>query len=76
MGSPAQLLARSAARLPSCSPVNRVLVLGGTGAGKSTFARRLGVATGLPVVHLDLLWWRPGWIESPRAEFDAAVAAV
>lgn len=56
--------------------MRRVLVVGGTGAGKSTFAQRLGVATGLPVVHLDLLWWRPGWIEAPRAEFDAAVAAV
>lgn len=31
------------------------------GAGKSTFARALGAATGLPVIHLDVHYWQPGW---------------
>jgi adenylate kinase family enzyme len=37
--------------------VNRVVVLGRGGAGKSTVAARLGVLTGLPVVELDKYFW-------------------
>jgi adenylate kinase family enzyme len=39
--------------------MRRVVVLGRGGAGKSTFAARLGMATGIPVVELDALFWRP-----------------
>ena len=39
----------------------RVLVIGSSGAGKSHFAQRLGEATGLPVTHLDELYWLPNW---------------
>ena len=38
--------------------LRRVLVIGCGGAGKSTFASRLGERTGLPVIHLDALFWR------------------
>jgi len=48
------------------------MVVGCSGAGKSTFARRLGAALGLPVTHLDRLFWRPGWTQAPRDEFHAA----
>ena len=40
--------------------VRRVVVVGAGGAGKSVFAARLGEATGLPVVELDKIFWRPG----------------
>jgi len=46
--------------------LRRVLVLGGCGSGKSTFARRLGDLTGLPVVHLDREYFSPGWVEPER----------
>ena len=49
----------------------RILVLGNGGAGKSTFARELGERWQLPVVHLDKLWWLPGWAERSEEEFDA-----
>jgi adenylate kinase family enzyme len=49
--------------------VRRVAVVGSSGAGKSTFARDLGARTGLPVVHLDRPFWRPGWVETPREEW-------
>jgi adenylate kinase family enzyme len=49
--------------------VQRVLVIGSGGAGKTTFAKRLRAATGLPVVHLDALHWRPGWTAPPREEW-------
>jgi adenylate kinase family enzyme len=51
----------------------RVLVLGSGGAGKSTVARRIGTATGLPVVHLDRLYWHPGWVETPAGEWEQVV---
>ena len=44
-------------------------MVGSGGAGKSTFARRLGERTGLPVVHLDRHYWKPGWVETPRDEW-------
>lgn len=45
--------------------MERVLIIGPGGAGKSTLALRLGAATGLPVVHLDAYFWQPGWVETP-----------
>ena len=46
------------------------MIIGCGGAGKSTLARQLGEKTGLPVVHLDKLFWRPGWEHISREEFD------
>jgi adenylate kinase family enzyme len=53
--------------------MKRVLVIGSGGAGKSTFARRLGERLGLPVIHLDRLYWRPGWVETPEDEWRRKV---
>lgn len=54
--------------------MQRVLIVGNGGAGKSTLARRLGARTGLPVIHLDVLFWKPGWVESEDDEFRQVVA--
>jgi adenylate kinase family enzyme len=48
--------------------VQRVVILGPVGAGKSTLAAKLAKGTGLPVVHLDLLFWRAGWELAPEGE--------
>jgi adenylate kinase family enzyme len=46
--------------------MNRILVLGSPGAGKSTFSRRLGIVLGFPVIHLDAHFWKPGWEKPER----------
>ncbi len=49
--------------------MKRVLVIGCSGAGKSTLARQLNERTGLPLIHLDRLFWKPGWEQSDILEF-------
>jgi adenylate kinase family enzyme len=41
----------------------RVIVTGLAGAGKSTFSKALSAKTGIPLIHLDLEFWQPGWVE-------------
>lgn len=44
------------------------MIVGQPGAGKSTLAREIGARTGLPVVHIDHIHWKPGWQERDRDE--------
>lgn len=56
--------------------MERVMIIGCGGSGKSTLARILGEKTGLPVVHLDQIWWSPGnWQHMEREAFDAILKA-
>lgn len=47
----------------------RIIVTGLAGSGKSTFALALAAKTGLPVIHLDLHFWKPGWVAPPETEW-------
>jgi adenylate kinase family enzyme len=53
--------------------MERILVMGSSGSGKSTFAQRLSAITGIPIVSLDALFWKPGWMPSDGAEFQQRV---
>ena len=53
--------------------MERILIIGCGGAGKSTLARQLGEKLKLPVVHLDSIFWLPNWVERNRDEFDELV---
>ena len=71
----ADLVAASFLRLKEGN-MERIMIIGCGGAGKSTLARQLGEKTGLPVVHLDRIFWSPGnWQHLDRAEFDALLTA-
>jgi adenylate kinase family enzyme len=56
--------------------MRRVMVVGCAGAGKTTFARRLGETLKLPVVSLDFHFWRPGWQSPDRAEWRQQVTTL
>ncbi len=49
--------------------LHKVLVLGCPGAGKSTFSVHLSQVLNLPVIHLDQLFWNPGWVQTDQAQF-------
>jgi len=53
--------------------MQRIVILGNAGSGKSTLARALGQQLGLPVIHLDSLFWQPGWKEPDAEAFRAQV---
>ncbi|MNP14209.1 topology modulation protein [compost metagenome] len=52
-------------------PLKRIMIIGSGGSGKSTIARKLTDILKLPLVHLDVLYWRPGWVATPHDEWDA-----
>jgi adenylate kinase family enzyme len=47
----------------------RVIVTGMAGSGKSTFSLALAARTGLPVIHLDVHFWKAGWVAPPETEW-------
>ena len=49
--------------------MKRISIVGSGGAGKSTFAHQLASILHLPVIHLDSLYWQPGWIATPQDEW-------
>jgi adenylate kinase family enzyme len=51
--------------------MKRVIITGPGAAGKSTLAVCVGEFTGLPVIELDKLFWRPGLTATPREQWAA-----
>ena len=50
--------------------MKKVLVLGCSGSGKSTFSIKLHEKTDLPLYHLDNIWWKADRTHISRDEFD------
>lgn len=46
-------------------PYRRIIVLGTTGSGKSTFSTKLAKLMDLDLIELDALHWEPDWLEVP-----------
>ena len=56
--------------------MEKVIVIGSPGAGKSTFARKLRDKTGLPLYYLDMLYHNPDKTTVSRDEFDARLTEI
>lgn len=56
--------------------MKKILVLGCSGSGKSTFSIKLQKKTKLPLYHLDNIWWNADRTHISRDEFDASLADV
>lgn len=50
--------------------MQRILVIGNAGSGKSTFSKALAEKLNIPLVHLDRLYWQGNWEHVTREEFD------
>ena len=50
--------------------MERVVLIGCGGAGKSTLSRKISEKLNLPIYHLDKIFWNEGWVETPKDEFD------
>jgi len=55
--------------------MKKVIVIGGNGSGKSTMSVELSRITGLPLTHLDKLYWTGDWQARSNEEFDALLLA-
>lgn len=56
--------------------MEKIMIIGSPGAGKSTFARRLKEATGLPLYYLDAIWHRSDQTTLSKEEFDAKLEEI
>ena len=50
--------------------MERIMIIGCPGSGKSTLAVKLAEKLKLPLIHLDKLYWKEGWVESSAQEFS------
>ncbi len=54
---------------------NKIIIIGNSGSGKTTLSRALAENTGLPLIHLDQLYWCGNWEHRSREEFDVLLEA-
>ena len=56
--------------------MNKAIVIGCPGSGKTTFAEKLQKCTGLPLYYLDAIWHKPDKTHIPREEFDQRITEI
>lgn len=56
--------------------MQKVMIIGSPGAGKSTFARKLRDSTGLPLYHLDMIWHKPDGSTVSKELFDRRLSDI
>jgi adenylate kinase family enzyme len=49
---------------------DRIVVIGSPGSGKSTFSKELAKIRGIPLYHLDKIYWKAGWNPVSTLEFE------
>ena len=56
--------------------MQKIIVIGCPGAGKTTFAQKLRDKSGLPLFHLDAIWHKADRTHISREEFDARLGEI
>ena len=56
--------------------MNKVIIIGCPGSGKTTFAEKLQKCTALPLYYLDAIWHKPDKTHIPREEFDQRITGI
>ncbi|RKI38870.1 adenylate kinase [bacterium D16-51] len=56
--------------------MDKIIIIGSPGSGKSTFARKLRDVTGIPLYYLDMLWHKPDRTNYTREEFDTSLKEI
>ena len=56
--------------------MKKIIIIGCPGAGKTTFAEKLSIKTGLPLYYLDAIWHRADRTHISREEYDARLAEI
>ena len=56
--------------------MNKAIIIGCPGSGKTTFAEKLQKCTDLPLYYLDAIWHKPDKTHNPREEFDQRIAEI
>lgn len=50
--------------------MKKIIIIGCSGSGKSTFARKLSAKLNVPLYYLDMIWHKPNKTTSTEQEFD------
>lgn len=56
--------------------MNKAIIIGCPGSGKTTFAEKLQKCTDLPLYYLDAIWHKPDKTHIPREEFDRRIGEI
>ncbi len=51
----------------------RIVIVGSSGSGKTTFGRRLTEVTGISRYEIDAMFWKPDWVQTTDEEFRPLV---
>lgn len=58
------------------SDINKIIVIGCPGSGKSTFSRKLHELTSIPLYHLDMMYWNPDRTTVDKSVFRERLSIV
>jgi adenylate kinase family enzyme len=56
--------------------MNKIIVIGCSGSGKTTSSEKLRDKTGLPLFYLDAIWHKPDRTHISREEYDVRLAEI